>query len=65
MLDYYNHKKIPDKSMEDRIEENIIRKRAYDEVSLRCRKMAQHGEVTYFSIEDIDRIVAELKKEEK
>ena len=65
MLDYYDHKKIPDKSMEDRIEENIIRKRAYDEVSIRCRKMAQNGEVTYFSIEDIDRIVAELKKEEK
>lgn len=65
MLGYYDHKEIPDKKMEDRIEENIIRKRAYDEVSNRCRKMAQNGEVTYFSLEDIDRIVADLKKEEK
>lgn len=63
MLDYYDHKKIPDKSMEDRIEENIIRKRTLDEVSMKCRSLSENGEVTYFSCEDIDRIIAELKKE--
>lgn len=62
-LNYYKKDCLKDNSMEKKIEENIIRKRALDEVSMRCKALSENGEITYFSLEDIDRIVGELKKE--
>ena len=62
-MNYYKKDCLKDNSMEKRIEENIVRKRTLDEVSMKCRSLSENGEVTYFSCEDIDRIIAELKKE--
>lgn len=59
----YKPKQIKDNSMEKKIEECKIKKRTLDSVSIKCREMSNNGEVTYFSIEDIDRIINDLKRD--
>ena len=60
-LEYYEKKKLSDYSMEERIAYN----KAYDNLRRKCKKLSDNGEVTYFSMDDIDRIISDLKKEEK
>ncbi len=45
------------------IENKEIRNNVCDEIVEELKAASRDGEVTYFSIEDIDRIIAELKKE--
>ena len=40
---------------------NVYKNEAYNEVIQRCREQSQNGEVTYLSIEDIERIIQDLK----
>ena len=60
-LEYYEKKKLSDYSMEERIAHN----KAYDKLRRKCKELSDNGEVTYFSMDDIDRIISDLKKEEK
>ena len=60
-LNYYDNKKLSDYSMEERIAHN----KAYDMLRRKCKELSDNGEVTYFSMDDIDRIISDLKKEEK
>lgn len=56
-----NPKALTDK--ESISEEDIIfiRNSAYDEIVRRCNQLSRDGEVTYFSTEDIEEIVTNLK----
>lgn len=45
-------------------EKKVLRDRAYDAVYRRCLESAGPGEVVYLSLEDINRVVTELKKEQ-
>ena len=38
-----------------------VREAAFDELYFRCKELADHGEVTYFSVDDIWNIKEELK----
>lgn len=40
---------------------NVYKNEAYNEVIQKCREQSQNGEVTYLSIEDIERIIQDLK----
>lgn len=63
-LNYYKRVNLSDNSMEKKIQDNIIRKQALDEVSRKCRSLSGNGEVIYFSADDIDIIIDELKKKD-
>ena len=39
----------------------FIRNSAYDEIIRKCRQISNDGEVTYFSIEDLEKIAKNLK----
>lgn len=39
----------------------FIRNTAYDEIIRKCRQLSKDGEVTYFSIEDLEKIAKNLK----
>jgi len=45
-------------------EKKMLRDRSYDAVYSKCLEAADSGEVVYFSLEDINRVVNELKKEQ-
>ena len=60
MLKQYDSKKLSDYSMEEKIAYN----KAYDKLRRKCKELSDNGEVTYFSMEDIDSIISQLKKEE-
>lgn len=45
-------------------EQKMLRDNSYDAVYSRCLELSDSSEVTYFSLEDINRIVGELKKEQ-
>lgn len=47
------------------IEEKMAYNRACYDLNQRCRELSENSEVTYFSMDDIDRIISDLKKEEK
>lgn len=51
--------KVKSKKNDKRI--NAIRDSAYDEVLKKCKTLEMSGEVTYFSPEDVDRIVEDMK----
>lgn len=42
--------------------DDLIRYKTLDEVRKKCREISESGEVTYFSLEDIDKIVDGLKE---
>jgi len=45
-------------------EKKTLRDSSYEAVYKKCKEASQTGEVMYFSLEDIDRIVDELKNEQ-
>jgi len=42
--------------------DDLIRYKALDEVRRKCREVTESGEVSYFTLDDIDRIIDELKR---